>query len=163
MKRMHVYALLIALLVVLNLVNWLGDGDDRPRPATASSGEPDLSLAAYAEQDIKLDRRDIFHDRKATPAPTRVAKPKPRPKPAPVVRKDPTPAQAQPTLEMVGTVLREGRRQAFVIYHGDRVTVGAGDKLGATLTVQSVQAETMTLVHKDSGEIYHYTMTGSEQ
>lgn len=167
MKRIHIVGLaVVGVLVILNVINWLDFGGNGEGQAVAIDAQEELSLALFTQEDVELDRRDIFHDRKASAKPkrTRVSKPRPKPKAQPVVLKDPQPpANPAPPLEMVGTVLREGRRQAFVIFHGDRLTVGAGDALGSDLTVQSVQAESMILVNNSTGSTYNYALTGSEQ
>ena len=156
MKRQH---LLLgggaALLVALNLWQWLPSGDSPTSPASpraAGTFQPDdfrLRMTASVPTEPGAGRRDLFQPKRPPAPPVKKVEAPQAPPPKTPEQLAEEAARAEfAQIKLVGVVFRGKEGQAFLV-KGDQVFLAeVGDKVGQRFTVESIGTDKVQL--KDS-------------
>lgn len=150
-RRQRVYAVLIALLLLGNLLRWgytaLGAGSgvgEGARTFEAREFELRASVPAAAEPS-----RDLFAAQAdAMPAPraaSRSAQPRPPIAPAPLAPEVDAAAAGLGRLRLLGVVVREGRSQAYLALDKSSVIAQGGDTVFGRYVVERIGVDAVEL------------------
>ncbi|HEX5056632.1 MAG TPA: hypothetical protein VFX02_09055 [Gammaproteobacteria bacterium] len=171
MNRKQAAGAVIALLLLLNLRQWLFTEDapvrDAGAPVPADFAEADFRLVSRAglqpPPGIATVKRDLFF---ATAAPVSGRQAPARPaRAAAAPARDASREAARSALDsftLVGIVYNQGRYQAFIIKDDKTYTGDEGKLLDGRYLVETVDENTVTLLDTETGLRKRVELTGDE-